>query len=329
MIKVVQLGLGPIGQRLTQYLSEREGIKITAGIDPDPQKVGQDVALLAGLEACGVSVEAELKKTSAVEAADVAVISTVSSLQKIEAQIQLAAEHKLDVVTTCEELAHPWKTQPEIAHRIEEYCRKEGVSCLATGVNPGFLMDYLPSVLTSVCQKVDEITVERIQDAGPRRKPFQDKIGVGLTEEEFEDKRDDIRHVGLEESVYMLAEAMQWELDSVTETMEPVKASQKVEHESVTVPKGKVAGVRQEARGYREGQRVITAVFEAAVGTDQPHDTIDIKGNPSFTSTIQGGVNGDIATSAIMVNAIRSVCKLQPGLGTMLDIPVPSYFSNT
>lgn len=329
MINVVQLGLGPIGQRLTRYLCERNGVTIKAAVDPDPQKVGRDVGNHAGLAPLGVSISPDLSSCSELTQADVAVISTVSSLDKLEPQIKEVADCGLDIVSTCEELSHPWKTQPGCAQRIDDYCKKEGIACVGTGVNPGFLMDYLPSVLTSVCQKVDHIKVERIQDARPRRKPFRDKIGVGLTDSEFEQQRDSIRHVGLPESVHMIADAMNWDLSNVSETLLPVYAEKVIQTDSGKLRRGEVAGVRQVARGYKNDREVITLVFEAAVGIEEPHDTIRITGDPNFSSNIDGGVNGDIATSAIIVNAVRAITRAKPGLNTMLDIIAPAYFSRT
>lgn len=327
MIKVIQLGLGPIGQRLTRYLDEREGMQIMGAVDPDPQKGGKDLGKLADIEQMGITVSADLDSCPAVDQADVAVISTVSSLEKMEPQIKEVANCGLDVVSTCEELSHPWKTQPELAQQIDEYCKEKDISCVGTGVNPGFLMDFLPSVLTSVCRKVEHIKVERVQDARPRRKPFRDKIGVGLTESEFKVNREKIRHVGLPESVYMIADAMNWELTNVSETLVPIKAETSIQTESGTVEGGQVSGVRQVARGYQGKQEVITLIFEAAVGIEHSHDSIHITGDPAFTSTVDGGINGDIATSAIIVNTIRAINRATAGLKTMLDITAPTYFN--
>lgn len=327
MLKIIQLGLGPIGQQLTRYLSERPGISIVGAVDPDPEKTGKDLGEIARLDNLGIKISPGLDSIDNAEEADIAVISTLSSLKKVESQIKESADYHLDIVSTCEELSHPWQTQPECASSIDKYCVDRGVSCLGTGVNPGFLMDYLPSVLTSVCRKVNGIKVERVQNAEPRRKPFRDKIGVGLTESEFEDKEDSIRHVGLEESVYMIAEAMNWELDNVSETLVPVKAEKSIKTERVDVSKGQVAGVRQVARGYVEEEEVITLIFKAAVGISKPHDTVNISGEPGFESTIPGGINGDIATSAIIVNSLRAIRQASPGLKTMLDIQAPTYYS--
>jgi len=327
MLNVVQLGLGPIGQQLTEYLSERQGIKIVGAVDPDPEIAGTDLGTHASLSAIGVEIVPQLDAVPEIQKADVAVISTLSSLEKVTSQLIEAANEGLDIVSTCEELSHPWHTQPELASRIDDHYTEQGVSCLGTGVNPGFLMDYLPSVLTSVCQQVDRIKIERVQDAEPRRKPFREKIGVGLTESEFQQKRDSIRHVGLEESVYMVADAMNWALDKVCETLFPVIAESELKNDTLNVSKGEIAGVQQVARGYLGDDEVITLVFKAAVGIEQSHDTINVVGTPHFTSTIDGGINGDIATSAIIVNAIKAISAAGPGLKTMLDVQAPAYFS--
>lgn len=327
MINVIQLGLGPIGQRLSCYLHERDGIQIVGAVDPDPEKVGKDLGTHADLDELGITIYPTLDECPVAERADVAVISTVSSLQKMEPQIKEAADFGLHVVSTCEELSHSWQTQPKLTQAIDDYCKRKGIACVGTGVNPGFLMDYLPSVLTSVCREVSHIKVERIQDARPRRKPFRDKIGAGLTETEFEEKQDKIRHVGLPESVYLIADAMNWELTNVSEMLVPVLAEKSIKTESGTVASGDVAGVRQIARGYQGEEEVITLIFKAAVGIENSHDSIHITGTPTFTSTIDGGINGDIATSAIIVNTIRAINRTKPGLQTMLDITAPAYFS--
>ena len=96
-----------------------------------------------------------------------------------------------------------------------------------------FTMDALPITLTGVCERVDSIRVDRIQDARVRRLPFQQKIGAGLTREQFQKKVDDasVRHVGLAESVSMIADAMGWKLDRITDEIHPKIATATVSSE--------------------------------------------------------------------------------------------------
>lgn len=63
--------------------------------------------------------------------------------------------------------------------------------------------------------------------------------------------------------------------------------------------------------------------FKGAIGEKRSFDKIIIKGTPSFTSEIDGGVNGDFATCAIVINSIKSVLKAPSGLLTIADIGVP------
>lgn len=329
MIKVVQIGVGPLGQKVVNYALQRKGVDIVGAVDLDPQKAEKDLGEICGTKSVGVTIKKTLTEALNNIEADVAIVTTLSSLERIESQLTELATAGLDIVSTCEELSYPWETQPEIAGRIDEVCRENGVTCLGTGVNPGFLMDYLPAVLSSVCQDVEKVKVARIQDASYRRIPFQKKIGAGLTDEEFQQKKENgtLRHVGLPESVHMIARAMNWELDQVEETLEPVKAAENITSGYTEIQKGNPSGVEQFGRGFLAGKEKITLHFRAAVGEEKSYDKIEIEGTPSFKSVIDDGVNGDIATSAITVNAIASVVQAKAGLKTMLEIPVPSSFS--
>ncbi|MBM3148274.1 MAG: dihydrodipicolinate reductase, partial [Actinobacteria bacterium] len=224
----------------------------------------------------------------------------------------------------------PWATHADAAARIDAVCREYGVACLATGVNPGFLMDFLPGVLTGLCREVRGVTVRRLQDAARRRVPFQQKIGAGLAPAEFERQvaTGSLRHVGLPESVHMLAAACGWTLDRVEETIEPVVAEIAVETGHRPIAAGEVAGVEQWCRGFRgpaTGEAaVVTLQFRAAVGQADPRDEIEIDGEPPIRSVIPAGVNGDVATCAVVLNAAAVVAVASPGLHTMLDLPVPA-----
>ncbi len=326
MIKIVQVGLGPIGRQLTRYILQRKGLKIVEAIDLDNSIAGKDVGEISGVNNVGVSVETNWKNSKFDSDEAVAVIATVSKLDHIIPQIKDAAIRGLHVVTTCEELTHPWKTNPRAAQEIDSICKEMGICCLATGVNPGFLMDYLPAVLSSVCRNITFVKISRIQDASSRRGPFQQKIGAGLTMEEFDMMRENLGHVGLPESAWFVAEALRLKPDEITETMEPIVASEHLKTDYTQIESGMVAGLKQVAGVRINGKLMIELEFVASVGQKNPVDKVIIEGDPGFRSEIPGGVNGDVATAAIVVNAIPSVLKMQPGLKTMLDVPVPSWY---
>lgn len=328
-IRVVQYGLGPIGCRSVQYMTDRSHLALVGAIDSDPQKVGVDVGELAELsEPLGIRVTDDSTSVLREAEAEVVVLTTTSSLEQIRSQVLQIIYSGKNVVSTCEELMYPWLTSPKLAEEIDLAARDQGVSVLSTGVNPGFLMDFLPLVMTAICRDVKKVTVERIQDAQFRRLPFQKKIGAGLTVQEFEDRvgAGNLRHVGLTESMHLIAAGLGWNLESTEDIIEPVLASREVVTADLAVESGRALGVNQIGRGYVGGKELITLIFRATVGEPDPRDRILIQGTPSIDLAIQEGVNGDTATCAIVVNAIPVVIQAPAGLRTMADINPISFF---
>ena len=329
-IRVIQYGLGPIGCTIAQYLTERDHLEIVGAIDSDPKKIGTDLGHLAELNASlGLQVTADSRDLLERVDADVVVLTTTSSLEKIRPQIMEIISCGKNVVSTCEELMYPWVTNPEVAREIDGSAKEHKVSVLSTGVNPGFLMDFLPLVMTSICREVKKVTVERIQDAQFRRVPFQEKIGAGLSGQEFERRvrEGSLRHVGLTESMHLIATRLGWTLDRTEDVVDPVLADKPVVTENRTIEPGKALGVNQIGRGYVNSREVITLIFRASIGELEPRDRIVIQGSPDIDMAITKGVNGDTATCAIVVNAIPVVIQAQPGLRTMADISPISFFS--
>jgi 4-hydroxy-tetrahydrodipicolinate reductase len=287
-----------------------------------------DLGRLCALKPLGIPIRPNLASALKGKKAQVALLTTVSSLHQLERQIEEAAKAGLSIVSTCEELSFPWYTRPRLARRINSICKQYGVACVGTGVNPGFLMDLLPCVLSSVCQKVRKIKVTRIQDASRRRIPFQQKIGAGLRLAQFRAKvaGGTLRHVGLVESMHMIAHCLNWKLDRITESLKPVVAKQRITSGYVPIEKGRACGVEQIGRGFVGRKEVIHLHFRAAVGEREAIDMVEISGVPNLKSVIPGGVNGDIATCAITINALQSIVKVGPGLKTMLDLPVSGCF---
>jgi 4-hydroxy-tetrahydrodipicolinate reductase len=231
-----------------------------------------------------------------------------------------------DLVSTCEELAYPYLKHPELSRELDARARKKCVTVLGTGVNPGFVMDTLVITTSGVCQEVKKIRSIRMQDASVRRVPFQKKIGAGLTPAAFKAKVDEgkIRHVGFAESVAMIASAIGWNLDRIEENVEPKIADKAVASDYVEIEPGQVAGVDQTASGIRSGKQVITLNLQAYIGCPDPRESIVIDGHPPIELTVKGGIHGDVATSAVVVNCIPRVMNARPGLVTMKDLPVPS-----
>ena len=249
--------------------------------------------------------------------------TTSSYFDLFESQIIDILEAGLDVVSTAEELSFPWLSYPEAASRIDVVAKRAGKTVLGTGINPGFLMDTLPLSLTAICQRVDRIDVTRVIDASTRRGPFQVKIGCGLTVDDFNTRMAAGRmgHVGLSESIDMVFQTLGKRLTRYESNVEPLVAERPIETDHLEVQPGQVKGLKQIARGHSDGGEFMTLTFVAALEAEQEGDVIQIAGRPDLEIRLRG-TNGDIATVAIVVNAIRRVREAAPGLVTMRDLPI-------
>ena len=162
--------------------------------------MGRDVGDIAGLERpLRVKVDPDARHAIKKSKPDIVVLCTSSSMRGVMPQIEGVLKLKVPIVTTTEELSYPVRRNAVLARKIDAMAKRAKVAVLSTGVNPGFVMDALPIMLTVACERIESVTVNRIQDARTRRLPFQQKIGAGLSPEQFrrEVERGSIRHVGL------------------------------------------------------------------------------------------------------------------------------------
>jgi len=324
MLHLLHVGLGPLGQRVVLDLARRQLGRVVAAVDPAPAFVGKRLhELVAGIPE-GPVVVSHLDEVREWERIRCAVVTTSSDLELCMDTFRALLTRGCSVVSTCEELSWPWLRHPILAQELHELAVRHRARILGTGINPGFLMDALPVAATTVCQSVRSVRIERIQDAGKRRIPFQKKVGVGLERAEFERQvaARTLRHVGLGESIHFLAHALGWKVERWEETIAPVLTEMALASELGPVPAGAARGVRQEARAWSGGQLVLELHFQAALGEPEPRDRVVVDGEPSLELVIPGGVHGDTATSAIVLNMVRSLLAAEPGLHTMATLPL-------
>jgi len=328
-IRVLHVGLGPIGLGVVRQVAGRKGLTAVGAVDVDPGKVGRDLGDVAELgRKLRLKVSDDVDAVIRATKPDVAILCTSSSIARLVPQVAAIVKRRVPIVSTTEELAYPTRARRRFARQIDALAKKGRVAILGTGVNPGFVMDALPIMLTGVCESVQAVHVDRIQDARIRRLPFQQKIGSGLTREAFQARVDagTVRHVGLAESITMIADALGWTLDRVTDDIVPKIAEAPIASQFLQVEAGQVCGLIQDGVGYRDGEPVITLHMEAYLGAPESYDAVRIEGTPPLRMKLAGGVHGDIATASIAVNSIPKVLAAPPGLHTMRSLPLPSFF---
>ena len=327
-IRAVQYGVGPIGASIVRLMRQKAAIEVVGAIDKDPAKAGRDLGEIAGASDApwGVTVSPDSAKLLA-KPVDVVIHSTSSYLPDVMDQLLECLSAGCCVVSTCEELAYPYRKHPDLSTQLDAAAKEEGVALVGTGVNPGFVMDKLVLTLSAVSQQVEWAKAVRVVDASKRRLPLQKKIGAGMTPDEFRDqvKAGVIKHHGLPESIAMVADGLGFELDDISEAIEPVIADARVKTEFLEVAPGQVAGVHQIARGTKGGAEKVYMELKMYVGAKDPGDSVELKGQPPLSLVIPGGTHGDVATAAVVVNAIPSILAAQSGLRTARDLPF-SFF---
>jgi 4-hydroxy-tetrahydrodipicolinate reductase len=321
-------GLGQIGIDIARLIAQQPHLELVGAIERDPAKIGGDLgALLGSAQPLRAPIEAEAAPLLRQTRPDLVVIATTSFLQEVYPLICDCLAAGAHVVSTCEELVYPLASHPELAHSLDETARAAGVVVAGIGVNPGYVMDLLPIVLTAPSINIRHISVERAVNASTRRATVQQRIGAGLDRLAFRGwlRQRTTPHVGLLHSLRMISDTLGWQLDRIDESVAPIIAETWQCTPYATVAPGQVAGIHQVARGFMHGHEAVHLEWQTALGLSETYDAIRIDGTPPIDMLIRGGVHGDQAAAAYLMHALATVPTLPPGLRTVLDFPVLHY----
>ena len=327
--KVIQFGLGPIGIESLKLAAEQSWLEITGGVDIDPAKTGKSLVDLTGLPALGgAKVFASLDALfAAVGNPDVVLHTAGSSAAASFAQMKPAFERGISVASTCEELIFPALKTPDLVKEFDALCARTGAKIAGTGVNPGFVMDILPICLTGVSREVKSIYVERVVNASTRRQPLQAKIGSGQDPAAFKAKfaAGKAGHAGFQQTIALVAHAMGWKVDEIRESCEPVVATSRVVTKFFDVAPGQSLGIHQKCVGLCGGETKIKLDLQMYLDASLPHDAIVIKGRPDLNLVLNGGVAGDDATVAALINIVPRLLAAKPGVRLMTELALPAW----
>jgi len=267
--KVVQVGLGPMGCIITSLLLRRENLDLRAAVDIDPSLRGKKLGEILNINIENdIIIQSDLNDILTNEKVDVVIIATSSSLEKVAPTIKMAINSGSNVISICEELSYPYQNYPKLSNELDALAKSNNVTIVGTGINPGYLMDLLPIVVTAPCQEVSSIKVTRMMNSAKRRAPFQKKIGTGLKPDEFHQKirnREITGHVGLTESIQMIVSALGIEYDEIVEfpPKEVITEEEFTTSYGEKVLKGHVCGLQSKAIAKKGKNDVILLDFIA------------------------------------------------------------------
>jgi hypothetical protein len=338
MVKVLIWGFGAMGSGMAEMLLDKRGVQIAGVCDNHPQRKNRSMFDVLARPAGGHpgviirdDIEAALADAETVGGARIALLATDSFTRKAFDKIMLLVNRGLNVISTAEEMAYPKAGEQELAARIDAAAKAAGVSVLGTGINPGLIMDLLVVMMTGACADISHIKAERVNSLSPFGPAVMEEQGVGLSPEAFAAGAADgslAGHVGFNESVNMIADAVGWKLDGpVQQAMEPIVSTVPRTTRYVEISPGQVAGCSMTGYGNVGGRKAIEMVHPQQIEPEQEGtetgDYISISGTPDINLQIKPEVPGGIGTIAMCVNMIPQVINAPPGLKTMLDLPVP------
>lgn len=330
-VKVIIWGLGAMGSGMAEMLLKKEGVEIVGAVGRGA-KLGKSMYDYLAVDrgdrpdiVIGTPEEVITEK-----AADVVLCCTDSFVKNAVDRLKFVLEKKINVISSAEEMAYPQAQSPEMAKELDDIAKANGVSILGTGINPGLIMDLLVVIMTGCCEEVEHIVSRRVNSLSPFGPAVMEEQGIGITKETFLDgvKTGKLSgHVGFHESIHMIADAIGWKVDKVTQSMEPILTEVDRKSPHGFAKAGDVAGCAMKGFGYVDGQLKIEMDHPQQIEPEQvgikTGDYVIIKGKPSINMVNSPEVPGGIGTIAMCVNMIPHIINARPGLQTMLTLPVP------
>ncbi|MBN1944169.1 MAG: hypothetical protein JW797_00780 [Bradymonadales bacterium] len=329
--KVIQWGTGAMGSGMVKMMLDKPGyFQVVGGIKRRAVQGDADLGESLGLGRIGAPVFNDPAAALALQA-DLVLHTTDSFTRTVYRELISIAESGKNCITIAEEMSYPWAKEPELAEQIHQAFEANRVTCLGTGINPGFILDLVIVLFSGAMIRVDRIEASRINDLSPFGTTVMRTQGVGTTPEEFHKGLKEgtiVGHIGFDESIRMIAGALGWTLDRVEQIREPIVSSVFRETPVVKVEPGMVAGCRHVGIGYVDGEPKIKLIHPQQIHPQlegvNTGDYIRIEGDPGLNLSNVPEIPGGKGTIAVAVNMIPQVVRARPGLVTMLDLPVPT-----
>jgi hypothetical protein len=345
-LRVVQWSTGNVGRHAIAGIAARPELELVGVWVSDPAKVGTDAGELAGLGR-PLGVAATNDADALLNLKPDCIVHTAMAdnrLPEALADLRRFLAAGVNVVSSGPVfLQYPdGVVPPEITDPMRKAAADGGVSLWVNGVDPGFANDWLPLVLTSVCERIDEVRCFELLDYSTYDNPtvLFDVMGFGKPIDEVPMLlMPGVLSLAWGSVVRQLAAGLGIELDELAETVVRLPAPETFDIASGTIEAGTTAALRFEVLGMYHGRPVcvlehITRLRED-LGPDWPQPAgqgcyrVQVTGEPNYTLDLQLlGTDGDHNTAGLkatamrLVNAIEAVVAAPPGLLTALDLPL-------
>jgi 4-hydroxy-tetrahydrodipicolinate reductase len=345
-LRVVQWSTGNVGRHAIAGITARPELELSGVWVSSAAKDGQDAGRLAGLGR-DLGVLATTDGDALIASKPDCVVYTAMADNRLPEAIGdltrfLAAG--INVVSSCPVfLQYPYGVVPaEFVEPIEQAAQAGGASLFVNGVDPGFANDWLPLVLTSVSERIDEVRCIELLDYATYDNPtvLFDVMGFGKPLDETPMLlMPGVLSLAWGSVVRQLAAGLGVELDELKETVVRLPAPDTFEIPSGTIKQATMAALRFEVLGMKGGRPVCVLEhvtrLRPDLGPDWPQPAgqgcyrVQVTGEPNYTLDLQLlGTDGDHNTAGLkatamrLVNAIEAVVAAPPGIRTALDLPL-------
>jgi 4-hydroxy-tetrahydrodipicolinate reductase len=342
--QVAQWGTGNVGALGLRGIIQHPDLQLVGLLVHSPDKAGRDAGELAGLDPVGVTATTDPDDILKLGADCVSYMAT-GDLRPDDAVADMSRvlEEGTNVVSTSVvPLIYPPSAPARYREPLATACKAGGVSCFTTGIDPGFANDLIPFAFLGSVERVDSVRVMEILDYSTylQADVLFDIMGFGKPLEELPLLlQPGVIGLAWGGTVGVLAAGLGAELDDIHEVHERVPAARDYPTPLGTIAEGTTAGMRFEVQGIVGGEpRIILEHVtrineEVAPGwpklSGQGGYRVDIEGNPSLHCQFHfEGEDGDhntgglTATAMRCLNAIPAVCNAEPGVLSVLDLPL-------
>ena len=330
MVPIGIIGSGGVARHAVRLLlNHRRDYELVGVCSADPDAIGRDMAEIAGvISNKPIPVVGGLSELLSL--GPVAVIDgSRSFLHLLADDVVACAEAGVNFVSACEELAHREPGREADWDRIDEAAKRGGVSVLGTGVNPGFIFDFLVLAASGLCWDIGRITGRRVVDVSGFGQDIHRRLGIGYTLDEFNAGHADgsiAGHVGFPESIRMVVEGLGLTLDdAVAQEFIPYVATEPAPTLYGAVPDGSTEGFLHTARGCVNGEEFMTLDLLLHLRPEEAGhevgDSIDIEGEHPIRIRFRPGNDALYATSAHLVNSVPTVIDAPPGIRPVSQLP--------
>jgi len=328
-VKVAIWGFGAMGQGMARMMLDKTGIEI-AGIC-DLRTDGKSMYEVLGMKGSqpDITITSDIEKAFANKGADIALLATDSFTAKAFDKMETLMNKGVNVITIAEEMSWPAAQEPELTKKLDEIAKKNGVSVMGTGINPGLVMDYLAVVLSACMIDVKKVMCKRVNSLSPFGETVMHEQGVGISLAEFEEGKKNgtlAGHVGFAESIAMIAEGIGLDTDEFRQQMVPIVTDIDRKSPHGFAAAGTLAGVDMTAQALKNGEVVIDMYHPQQIEPEMvgvaTGDYVELTGTPPVSMAINPEIEGGLGTIAMAVNCIPHVINADAGHITMLDIPV-------